>query len=265
MDKLLKASLFGLIPALGGLAGFLLALDVSETLALPRLLIVIAAVYLSGATLAYTLLRLGVMKPADPSADPSPPGEATTLISSALTFVAMAAIGWFVASRWGTPIPEQWHVSSTTLILGLLSPLPPMLMLHFIMTSNIDAVRSFRDKQIKLFVDRNFDLGWLTVIGVSLGAGIGEEILFRGALQPLLQGWTTPVVGLIVASVLFGLAHAANWTYIAITAAVGLYLGCLLMLTGSLLVPIVGHTLYDVYALAITVKAVRAFKQTASL
>ena len=264
MNKLLKASLFGWIPTVGALAGFFLAQDTNEPLAWTRLIIVMATVYVGGAALAYALLRMGVIKPADPSEKPSPPGELATLLSSALTFFGMAAIGWFVASRWGVPITEQWYVSPSALLIGLLSPLPPMLMLNFIMTSKIGAVRTFRDKQIQLFVGRNFDVGWLTIIGVSLGAGIGEEILFRGALQPLLQGWTTPLAGLALASVLFGLAHAANWTYIAITAAVGLYLGGLLMLTGSLLVPMIGHTLYDVYALAITVKAVRAFKEAAS-
>lgn len=68
-------------------------------------------------------------------------------------------------------------------------------------------------------------------------SGIGEEALFRGALQP--------EVGLVAASAVFGLVHFAPqrelraWTLFAIGA--GLLLGALYDATGNLVAPIVAH------------------------
>ena len=42
---------------------------------------------------------------------------------------------------------------------------------------------------------RVFELAIIAVL-----AGVGEELLFRGVLQTLVGRWTTPVVGLVVAS-----------------------------------------------------------------
>ncbi len=265
MKHLRQAALLALIPSVGFVFGRILAGDLIGATATGRSVILIAVAYGVSLILAYGLLRLGVMKrgAAKADEDQAPPGEAATLASSTIVFVAMGSIGWFVAERWGTAIPDQVAIDGAALFLGLGLTVPPMLMLRFIMTSDVPAVRAFREKQIQLFVDRGFDVGWLTIITISVGAGLSVEILFRGALQPLLQGWTSPLIGLVLASVLFGLAHAANWTYILITAAVGVYLGAVLMMTNNLLVPIISHAAYDIYALAITVRAVRARKESA--
>ena len=68
-------------------------------------------------------------------------------------------------------------------------------------------------------------------------SGVAEEAVFRGALQP--------EVGLVVASVLFGIAHFAPrrelrvWT--VFTLAAGFLLGALYDATGNLVAPVVAH------------------------
>jgi len=82
------------------------------------------------------------------------------------------------------------------------------------------------------------------ILGVSLAAGIGEELLFRGAVQ---GEW-----GLWVASVAFGLAHVGGRTSLAFglwAGVMGLGLGVLALATGGLLAPIVAHTVYDAAAI----------------
>jgi len=83
-------------------------------------------------------------------------------------------------------------------------------------------------------------LGPLSVsqcVVLAFVSGIAEEALFRGALQPK--------VGLVAASVLFGLAHFvprrefAVWTGTTILA--GFMLGLLFQETGNLIAPIVAH------------------------
>jgi membrane protease YdiL (CAAX protease family) len=80
---------------------------------------------------------------------------------------------------------------------------------------------------------------------ISVAAGLGEEMLFRGVLQPVFARWLGPALGLFLASVLFGLLHPITLTYVVLAALVGVYLGWLYELSGNLLVVIVTHALYD--------------------
>jgi membrane protease YdiL (CAAX protease family) len=72
-------------------------------------------------------------------------------------------------------------------------------------------------------------------------SGVAEEAFFRGALQPR--------VGLVAASLIFGLAHfapkreLAPWTIFSIGA--GFLLGALFEATGNLLAPVVAHVLIN--------------------
>lgn len=84
-------------------------------------------------------------------------------------------------------------------------------------------------------------LSWPACIGLALLSGVAEEAFFRGALQPR--------VGLIWASLLFGLAHFVPsrdllpWT--AFSIAAGLGFGVLFDATGNLLAPITAHALIN--------------------
>jgi uncharacterized protein len=92
---------------------------------------------------------------------------------------------------------------------------------------------------------------------VSVAAGFGEELLFRGLIQAGIQAGLSPVisdipgmvVALVVASVLFGVCHWLNTTYAILAMLAGAYFGLLLLLTGNILAPIVAHAAYDFLAL----------------
>lgn len=90
---------------------------------------------------------------------------------------------------------------------------------------------------------------WSELAGVALLAGLGEELLFRGVLQPL---W-----GIGIASLIFGLAHAVTPTYAVLAGLIGLYLGGLLDATGSLIAPVITHALYDFVAFLWVARDVR--------
>jgi hypothetical protein len=93
---------------------------------------------------------------------------------------------------------------------------------------------------------------------ISLVAGIGEEMLFRGVVQEgLSQLSASPWLALGLASLLFGLVHPITTTYAVLAALIGLYLGALWLATGNLLVPIVTHALYDFGALLYLVRGQR--------
>ena len=54
---------------------------------------------------------------------------------------------------------------------------------------------------------------------------------------------------LIIASLLFGIAHAVTYTYALAAAVIGVYLGVLWWLAGNLLAPVACHAVYDFVAL----------------
>jgi len=75
-------------------------------------------------------------------------------------------------------------------------------------------------------------------IFLALVSGFAEEAFFRGALQPH--------VGLVIASLIFGVVHFVPrreflpWTAFAVAA--GFLLGWLFETTGNLVAPVVAHT-----------------------
>ena len=81
----------------------------------------------------------------------------------------------------------------------------------------------------------------LDLVAISLIAGIAEELLFRGVIQTEL--------GILPASILFGLAHMITPAYAVIATLMGIYIGILFQAFDSLLVPIQLHFIYDLFAL----------------
>ena len=82
--------------------------------------------------------------------------------------------------------------------------------------------------------------------GLSLTAGIVEEIIYRGFVIWYL-GLVMPVwAAIVISSILFGLGHTYQGVGGAIkTGFVGLLFGVFYVLTGSIWLPIVGHILFD--------------------
>ncbi|HEV2622813.1 MAG TPA: type II CAAX endopeptidase family protein [Frateuria sp.] len=81
---------------------------------------------------------------------------------------------------------------------------------------------------------------WLTaLLMVGIGAGIGEEIMFRGALFRLVEEGLGSWAALLVSALFFGFAHAGNpgatlWSSAAIAIEAGLLFGLLYIVTRSL-------------------------------
>ncbi|HUG93823.1 MAG TPA: CPBP family intramembrane glutamic endopeptidase [Planctomycetaceae bacterium] len=99
---------------------------------------------------------------------------------------------------------------------------------------------------------------WHELAGLAVLAGISEELLFRGVLQPWIGRWGQ-TAGLVGSNLIFGLAHCITPTYAVVAGLVGVYLGLLLELEGeaNLLIPITTHAVYDFLAFAIVVREYR--------
>jgi uncharacterized protein len=92
------------------------------------------------------------------------------------------------------------------------------------------------------------------IVLVSLMAGIGEEVLFRGVIQAGLADRLPAWLAVGIAALLFGAAHWLTTSYAVFATLIGVYLGILFLVTGNLLVPAVTHALYDIVALSVLVR-----------
>jgi membrane protease YdiL (CAAX protease family) len=84
---------------------------------------------------------------------------------------------------------------------------------------------------------------------ISLLAGLGEEMLFRGVLQAALTDWLGPWPGIIGAGVVFGVLHLLTPAYGLLATLMGIYLGGAWLAADNLLTPVTAHAVYDFIAL----------------
>ncbi len=155
-----------------------------------------------------------------------------------------AALAWLGLGR---PFPFRMGGGAVAVLLGFAAACPPALLVALALREGrrVPALR----RGLETLIERLRpvlgtvlrDLPWWGISLLSLAAGFGEEILFRGVLQP----W----IGLYLASLIFGLLHALSLGFFLFATAMGLYLGGLYHASGALLVPILAHAVYDVFAL----------------
>ena len=88
----------------------------------------------------------------------------------------------------------------------------------------------------------------LFVLGVSVTAGVCEELLFRGFLLNELMAHMPVYGAVIVSSLMFGLPHIYQGPiHVLRTACMGAFLAILYLVCDSIYVPIVMHVLFDMY------------------
>lgn len=82
-------------------------------------------------------------------------------------------------------------------------------------------------------------------------AGICEEFLFQGALQPLMMKWTkNPHVGILLTAFIFSVLHFQFYGFIP-RFMLGVYLGYLFYWSRSLWLPILAHILHNALSILI--------------
>lgn len=155
--------------------------------------------------------------------------------------VAAVVAGWFLGIN---PVqPWSWDWAAVAWGLGATLPLLGLFQLEMrIPWRPLQEIREFlRDHLGPLMAQ----CAWYELLLIAALAGLGEEVLFRGLLQPLMGvGWS---------NLLFGLAHCVTPMYAVIVAAIGAFLGWLRLETGNLLPPVVTHATYDFVAFLLVV------------
>jgi membrane protease YdiL (CAAX protease family) len=141
-------------------------------------------------------------------------------------------------------MPLVWAVGR-----GLAVTAPMLGMFWWLVHSDRPTLRELR-RQVEWLIGEMFpaaNVGQLAMVAVL--AGVGEELLFRGVVQAKLIDWTSPAIGVVIASVLFGGMHALSKIYFVLATLIGLCFGWLAWHFHDLVAPIVAHTVYDFVAL----------------
>lgn len=120
----------------------------------------------------------------------------------------------------------------------------------YLLTDKCKLLRGVLARDLRGFAEVAKKLSYREVIVIALLAGFGEELLFR----VFLQGWAVslvgPMIGVALASLLFGLVHPVSIFYITFTSLLGLLFGSAYHLTGSYVLVAVWHFVYDLFAIA---------------
>jgi len=177
--------------------------------------------------------------------------------------VLALAVGWALGQSPLETLDRNLaaHPNLAAVLWGGMAAVPMVIALLLMDRYPLGPLRRLRqfvhDHLVPMFAP--LKVGHLLLL--SMAAGVGEEMLFRGFLQAGIARWMGPplgvAVGLGAASLLFGLCHWVTPTYAVLAALIGVYLGCLFLITGNLLAPITTHAVYDAVALLYLTKKKR--------
>lgn len=161
-------------------------------------------------------------------------------ISEGVAFIAALLLARFFEINF---LPLS-HNIFRDIVIGSAGAAAPFALFIFIVSERATKIPLLDSLRRKVVIDvravfsnaRIFDL-----VVISLLAGFAEEFLFRGVLQARF--------GIIAASIIFGLVHFISPAYVIVTVLMGFYIGIFYHLSGSLLVPVQLHFMYDLAAL----------------
>lgn len=129
-------------------------------------------------------------------------------------------------------------------VIGTLGALIPLILFYLLLSEKVNSLPLLGSLRRTIIHDIKAifsETKLLDLCFISVCAGLGEELLFRGAIQVKF--------GIVVASIIFGLLHFITPAYCIIATIMGFYLGFLFQYYDSLLIPIQLHFVYDLGAL----------------
>lgn len=148
----------------------------------------------------------------------------------------------------------SWGATGYALLLSL----PMFGALYFAVRTEWEPLSRLRkeieEKIVPIFANCNvFDLAVIAFL-----AGAGEEIFFRGWMQAALANRLGVLLGILIASAIFGFAHYLSAVYAIYAGLTGLYLGVIYQMSGNLYIVMGIHALYDFIALVYLVRKARS-------
>ncbi len=194
----------------------------------------------------------------EPLSNPDHFFKTACYFESALILVAIF-LGWIAGIN-----PFEFILfNESALLNGVVGTLPLCIIFVALNQMTSESLQQIRDVLQNTLGPSLVKHHWTDLFILGAIAGISEEILFRGVIQPWLENSWGALAGLVISSLIFGLIHAVTFLYFIMATAVSIYLGMYLDYdnTRNLLTPIVIHGLYDFFAFMVIVRAYQIEKQ----
>jgi uncharacterized protein len=153
-------------------------------------------------------------------------------------------LGGIPGTALGIRGPYSWFWTTSTLVVLVAL----LLWSGARMRPKAEKIRArFQESLGMLFPDSPQERSWFGAL--SIGAGISEELVYRGFLMYYLGEYVPHINTLekiLLTSLVFGFAHIyQGWKRAIPTGIVGLILALMYVLSGSLLLPAVVHAIAD--------------------
>ena len=171
-------------------------------------------------------------------------------------------LGWMLGPDARALIPKLESANLPEIgmacLYGVVAAIPILIAIEILKRIPWEPVRELERLGDDGILQMLLSLNPLELVAISLCAGVGEELLFRGWLLPWMAGGsldagqTELIAAMIGSSIAFGLVHPITKLYAVLAALMGLYFAWLLVFSGNLLVPILAHATYDAAQLMIT-------------
>ncbi len=178
------------------------------------------------------------------------------LFETSLIIVALL-LGWIADIN---PFASLYF-SEPAIIIGVLGTVPLLLLFLSLEHLSQKSVVDIRDLLLRTLAPSLHHRHWTDLFLLATIAGVSEELLFRGVIQPWISASWGLTAGLYVSNIIFGLAHAVTPLYALLVTIVGLYLSVSMTIGGgdsNLFIPIIIHSLYDFFAFIVLMRMYRA-------
>lgn len=177
------------------------------------------------------------------------------VFEAALVLVAFI-LGWIA----GIDPFEHLFFSSAAAAYGIIGTIPLLLLFVALEQIEEESFKKIRRLLLDTLGANLYQQHWSALFLLASIAGIAEEFLFRGVIQPWMETSWGLSAGLIASNIIFGLVHAVTPLYAVLAFLVGIYLGLALDFGGirNLTIPIIIHGLYDFLAFVMLMRAYAA-------
>ncbi len=152
------------------------------------------------------------------------------------------------------------HFTEKALFYGIAGTLPLFVIFVAMQSLQIESVQRVRKLLLETLGPSMHGYGWADLFILAAIAGVSEEVLFRGVIQPWIESGWGASAGLVFSNIIFGLVHAVTPLYAVLATLVGIYLGLSLDYGAerNLLTPVIIHAAYDFLAFLVIMRAYKA-------
>jgi membrane protease YdiL (CAAX protease family) len=165
----------------------------------------------------------------------------TVLVEGGMFGLAVLLSRW-LGLVWDAP--SWWSIG-----VGTVVALPSVALIPWSLRTTWEPAARLRRVVVEDVAPDLMRCGPPLLVLFSVCAGVSEEALFRGVLQLWLTSHVGAMPAVVMAALAFGVMHPASRDYVVAAALMGAWWGLSYHLSGSLMVPVVAHTLHDVAAM----------------